>query len=219
MKKTSEVYGVVYFVGAQSTGPVKIGFTTDRTVSSRLSQLQTGSHEELVVLGKVDASPAVERAIHNLLSSHVVRGEWFEREPALAVCTRLNGAASQGGSMFASRLACASDIYITCESQKTGLEHRVAADLVYDVARDLFTVNTEHPLPFLSWLSMQIARDDPIGDLANDYSSDPQFPPLGNLETYLLFITERGVRSAVTRTVVDAWIECDMEVSSIIFPE
>ena len=61
MKNLSDIYGVVYFVGAKSAGPVMIGFTSDRKVSSRLSQLQTGSHEELAVLGQVDASPAVER--------------------------------------------------------------------------------------------------------------------------------------------------------------
>lgn len=219
MKNSSDIYGVVYFVGAKSLGPVKIGFTSDRTVSSRLSQLQTGSHEELVVLGQVDASPAVERAIHNLLASHLVRGEWFEREPALAVCTRLNATASHGFSNFVSRLARASDVYLVCDSADESLEFKVAADLVLDVARDLSTVNAENALPFRSWLKNQAERDDPTGDLAKDFSSDPQFPALGNLEAYLLFIIERGVHSAITRTVVEAWIECDMAISGIKFVE
>ena len=219
VKRSSEIYGVVYFVGAQAVGPVKVGFTSDWTVSSRLSQLQTGSHEELVVLGQVKASPAVERAIHSLLASHSVRGEWFEREPALAVCTRLNDTAAHGHSEFVSRLARASDIYLACESTDDSLEFKVAADLVYDVARDLTNVNTASPLPFRSWLKNQAERDDPTGDLAKDFSDDSQFPSLGNLETYLSFIVERGVRSAVTRTVVEAWIECDMAISNIKYLE
>ena len=219
MKKSHEVYGVVYFVGAQGAGPVKVGFTSDRTVLSRLSQLQTGTHEELVVLGRIEASPAVERAIHSLLASHSVRGEWFDREPALAIFTRLNDTTSHGRSEFVSRLAHASDIYLNCEAENDSLEFKVAADLVYDVARDLAYVNTENPLPFRSWLKNQAERDDPTGDLAKDFASDSQFPGLGNLETYLSFLVKRGVRSAVTRTMIEAWIECDLAISGIKYLE
>lgn len=215
VKDSSEIYGVVYFIGARSVGPVKVGFTSDRTVSSRLSQLQTGSHEELVVLGRVDAGPAVERAIHSLLASHSVRGEWFERKAALAVCARLNDAGSHDHAGFVSRLARASDLYLACDVAADSLEFKVAADLVYDVARDLANVNTAGQLPFRSWLKSQAERDDPTGDLAKDFSGDPQFPWLGNLETYLSFIVGRGVRSAVTRALMEAWIECDMAISNI----
>jgi len=86
--KRSELFGVVYFVGPKHTGPVKIGFTADQDVVSRLKQLQTGSHEELVVIGKIDGGPSVERAIHNFLSPHLVRGEWFDRQAALALLAR-----------------------------------------------------------------------------------------------------------------------------------
>ena len=215
----SDIYGVVYFVGASAAGPVKVGFTTDKSVSSRLSQLQTGSHEELIVLGQVEASPAVERAIHNLLSSHAVRGEWFDREPALAVCARLSDTATHGHSSFVSHLARASDVFLTCDAVDDSLEFKVARDLVFDVARDLSLVNTEKPLPFCSWLKNQIERDDPTGDLAKDFTSDPLFPPLGNLETYLAFIVEKGSRSAIIRTVVEAWIECDIAISRLPYSE
>lgn len=211
----SNTYGVVYFVGARTAGPVKVGFTADRTVLSRLSQLQTGSHEELVVLGQVEASPTVERTIHNLLGSHVVRGEWFEREPALAVCARLSDTATHGHSAFVSRLARASDVFLACDAAGDSLEFKVACDLVFDVARDLSTVNTDKPLPFRSWLKNQAARDDPIGDLAKDFTSDSLLPSVGNLETYLAFVVERGNRPAITRTVVEAWIECDITISSL----
>lgn len=215
VKKISETYGVVYFVGARTSGPVKVGFTTDRIVLSRLSQLQTGSHEELVVLGKVDADPTVERAIHNLLSSHAVRGEWFEREPALAVCARLSDTATHGHSDFVSRLTRASDVFLACDAADDSLEFKIAHDLVFDVARDLSTVNTDKSLPFRSWLKNQVERDDPTGDLAKDFTRDSSFPAVGNLEAYLAFVVARGSRSAITRTVVEAWIECDIAISSL----
>lgn len=212
-------YGVVYFVGASVSGPVKIGFTTDRTVESRLANLQTGSHEEWVVLGQVDAGPTVERAIHSLLSSHSVRGEWFEREPALAVCSRLNDTASHYHSDFVSRLMRASDIFLVCDAANDSIEFKVARDLVFDAARDLSTVNTDKPLPFRSWLKNQADRDDSTGDLAKDFAGDNRFPPVGNLETYLSFIVDVGGHSAMTRTIVEAWIECDMAVSSLKYAE
>ncbi|MEK6664225.1 MAG: GIY-YIG nuclease family protein [Pseudomonadota bacterium] len=215
----SDIYGVVYFIGARTSGPVKVGFTTDRFVSSRLSNLQTGSHEELVVLGQVEAGPTVERAIHNLLSSHAVRGEWFEREPALAVYARLNDTATHGHSVFVSRLARASDVFLACDAADDSLEFKVARDLVFDVTRDLSSVNTDKPLPFCSWLKNQTERDDPTGDLAKDFASDPLFPSLGNLETYLAFVVEKGSGSAITRTVVEAWIECDIAISSLPYSE
>lgn len=215
----SDIYGVVYFVGGRASGPVKVGFTTDRSAASRLSQLQTGSHEELVILGRVEAGPAVERAIHNLLGSHAVRGEWFEREPALAVYARLSDTAAHGHSSFVSRLARASDVFLACNAADDSLEFKVACDLVFDVARDLSSVNTDKPLPFCSWLKNQVERDDPTGDLARDFTSDSLFPSLGNLETYLAFVVEKGSHSAITRTVVEAWIECDMAISSLPYSE
>lgn len=212
-------YGVVYFVGAAESGPVKVGFTTDRTVESRLAQLQTGSHEKLLVLGKVDAGPAVERAIHNVLSTHLVRGEWFEREPALALFARLNDTSSSPYGSFARRLMFSADIYVTSDRADESIEYRVACDLVTDIARELANVNTDNPLPFRSWLKCQAERDDPTGDLAKDFATDREFPDIGNLEAYLAFIIAKDTHAAVTRTVIEAWIECDMAVSSLRYAE
>lgn len=214
-KMKIDPYGVVYFVGAAESGPVKVGFTTDRTVESRLAQLQTGSHEKLVVLGAVDAGPAVERAIHNVLSTHLVRGEWFEREPALALFARLNDTTSLSYGSFARRLMFSADIYLTSGRAEESIEYRVASDLVSDIARELANVNVDNPLPFRSWLKCQTERDDPTGDLAKDFATNSAFPDVGNLEIYLAFIIATDSHAAVTRTVIEAWIECDMAVSSL----
>lgn len=218
-KMKIDPYGVVYFIGAAESGPVKIGFTTDKSVESRLAQLQTGSHEKLFVLGAVDAGPAVERAIHNVLSTHLVRGEWFEREPALALFARLNDTTSSSYGGFARRLRFAADIYLTSDRGNESIEYRVASDLVSDIARELANVNTDNPLPFRSWLKSQTERDDPTGDLANDFAANRAFPDVGNLETYISFIIATNSHAAVTRTVIEAWIECDMALSSLRYVE
>lgn len=218
-KMKVDPYGVVYFVGAAKSGPIKVGFSTDRTVESRLTQLQTGSHEELVVLGTIAAGPAVERAIHNVLSAHAVRGEWFEREPALALFARLNDTAISYNGNFVRRLMRSSDMYLMCDETEQPIEFKVASHLVYDIARELSNVNTENPLPFRSWLNLQTERDDPAGDLAKDYANNSAFPDVGNLETYLGFIDATGGHAAKTRAVIDAWIECDIAISRLKYVE
>jgi hypothetical protein len=215
----SDPYGVVYFVGASMSGPVKIGFTTDRTAESRVAQLQTGSHEELVILGTIEAGPTVERAIHSVLSTHSVRGEWFEREPAMALYARMSDNTTSRYGKFARRLMLSADVYLASEQSTEALEFKVASNLIFDIARELASVNTDRPLPFRSWLKSQSERDDPTGDLANDFADSKAFPDVGNLETYLAFIDATGRRAAVTRAVVDAWIECDMSLSSLKYIE
>lgn len=215
----TDPYGVVYFIGAKTSGPIKIGFTTDNTVASRLTQLQTAAHEKLIVFGRVSAGPAVERAIHNLLHAHLVRGEWFEREPALAILTRLNDTTTYHHSNFVSRLMRSADLFLVCNQAEDSIECKVARDLVSDVARDLSTVNTDKPLPFRAWLKHQTERDDPIGDLAKDFANDLKFPSVENLETYLTHVIDVGLHSAITRTIVSAWIECDMAVTNLKYTE
>ena len=51
--------------------------------------------------------------------------------------------------------------------------------------------------------------------LARDATTDPQFPATGALVDYLQYIVDRAGSAAVTRTLVDAWIECDMAVASL----
>lgn len=75
--------GLVYFVGARERWPVKIGWTECKDPSARIPSLQTGAWEHLVCLGSFGGTEADERAAHEALAAYHVRGEWFEREPAL----------------------------------------------------------------------------------------------------------------------------------------
>jgi hypothetical protein len=67
----------VYAIGPDA-GPVKIGRARD--VSKRLIMLQVGHHAPLRVLhtARVCDASALERAVHDRLATHRVRGEWFD---------------------------------------------------------------------------------------------------------------------------------------------
>jgi hypothetical protein len=75
--------GLVYFVGAAKKWPVKIGWTV--RVDGRIPSLQTGTWESLICHGTLPGTKADEMAIHAELEPYRIRGEWFEREPALAL--------------------------------------------------------------------------------------------------------------------------------------
>jgi hypothetical protein len=81
--------GYVYWVGPQDRGPVKIGWA--RNPHKRVSELQTGHPEELVVLALIPGSRSNERNIHRELASSRIRGEWFDRDAALSTAERLGG--------------------------------------------------------------------------------------------------------------------------------
>lgn len=66
--------GFVYFIQAAS-GPIKIGRAADARV--RCAELQTGSHEELVLLATLKGGRVVERELHRRFAEHRIRGEWF----------------------------------------------------------------------------------------------------------------------------------------------
>jgi hypothetical protein len=217
-----EYFGTVYFIGHGDHGPVKVGYTADYDVMPRLRALQTGNPVELKVLGKVSAPPVVERAVQRFLSAHSVQGEWFERGAALALLTRLELRESHyHESEFLTQLRYlhiheADGSYP--EAGEESLQLLVARDLLHDVLDDLSTVNTATPLPFRTWLLTQVDRDDPTGDLAKDAARDPKFPAIGNLATYLEYVQGVGGRSAVTRSVIEAWIECDVAAIGLPFP-
>lgn len=87
--------GWVYFI--QGGDKVKIGWS--RNVALRLSQLQTASADELVLLGCMPGTQETERRIHEAFSALRVRGEWFRAEAGLVagarwMCQEANGAAS-----------------------------------------------------------------------------------------------------------------------------
>lgn len=71
----------IYVIGPEN-GPYKVGVTT--SVEARLSALQTGNHQELMVHRRYEADnltsagmQVVERRIHRVLKQVNIRGEWF----------------------------------------------------------------------------------------------------------------------------------------------
>jgi hypothetical protein len=82
-KRVNRQSGCVYFLKAEGLGLIKIGIAAD--VASRLAALQTGSPDNLVLLGVIrSADPrALERHLHEEFGASRVRGEWFEPTPEL----------------------------------------------------------------------------------------------------------------------------------------
>jgi len=74
----------VYFIGEQSTGRVKIGFS--RNPWARLTNLQTANSSKLEILCHLRTSGVSESEIHRLLSEHSVGGEWFSNTGLVSDC-------------------------------------------------------------------------------------------------------------------------------------
>lgn len=79
--------GWIYFVGAEE-GPIKIGFTTG-AVSKRVGELQIGRPDCIREYGAIPGTLSDEQSLHRALESFRVRGEWFERGPALGALAAL----------------------------------------------------------------------------------------------------------------------------------
>lgn len=69
--------GCVYCIGPVA-GPLKIGWSTDP--EKRLSELQTGNAETLVIHAIFPGSQAIERGLHELFADQRLRGEWFRND-------------------------------------------------------------------------------------------------------------------------------------------
>lgn len=69
--------GVAYFAQGTITKRIKIGFTAGSSLN-RISQLQIGSPEQLVLLREIWASQLFEKHAHEVFAAHRVHGEWFE---------------------------------------------------------------------------------------------------------------------------------------------
>jgi hypothetical protein len=77
----SKYPGYVYFIQGETGGPVKIGYSDD--VSKRLKGLQTGHPDNLIILFAYPGSQNDEKAIHERLNNHRLRGEWFRPDNEL----------------------------------------------------------------------------------------------------------------------------------------
>ncbi|MCC9312352.1 GIY-YIG nuclease family protein [Kitasatospora sp. RB6PN24] len=66
----------VYVIAGAASGPVKIGCTTD--LQRRLATLQCGSPIKLQLLATFAGGRELEAALHRLLATHRLEGEWFD---------------------------------------------------------------------------------------------------------------------------------------------
>jgi hypothetical protein len=209
-----ERYGKIYFIGSRTSGPVKIGFSSQSDLKSRLGQLQTSSPEHLEILGSFSGYIKNERKVHDLLAPHRLRGEWFERKAALAVCNYFNS--EKKSNKFAdefSNVACSLEGDETDDgNHEEPLAVEVAQALLLDYWQRLRNASPDQPLPFRAWLLTQTERDHATADLANDCKCDPDFPAVASLPEYLQHVDGSW---DVTRTVVDAWMECHSAVFSL----
>lgn len=73
--ENTPVKGHVYFIQAQRSLAIKIGFAVD--ISKRLDQLQTANAEELTVVGSTPGTVLDEKALHRRFATSHIRGEWF----------------------------------------------------------------------------------------------------------------------------------------------
>jgi hypothetical protein len=67
--------GLVYFVGAEGSEPIKIGVTDD--VPARLQAMQTGCPRRLYCIVAVSGGRALETWLHRALAPIRLHGEWF----------------------------------------------------------------------------------------------------------------------------------------------
>ena len=74
--------GFVYFIRAEGTGSIKIGFSTNHP-SIRLKELQTGSPSKLELLTFYEGSQKDEKKLHHEFAEDRGNGEWFEESPRL----------------------------------------------------------------------------------------------------------------------------------------
>lgn len=71
----------VYFVSDSNMRAIKIGISTDPI--KRLSGLQTGSPDELVLICAIPGDLDLEQSIHRMFSHLNIGGEWFRPDDEL----------------------------------------------------------------------------------------------------------------------------------------
>ena len=80
--------GFVYCIADDDESPVKIGWTTSAAgLTKRLGGIQVGCWLPLRVHAVLEGQRWEEKQIHQELAEHHIRGEWFERGPALEYVT------------------------------------------------------------------------------------------------------------------------------------
>jgi hypothetical protein len=78
---TWEQPGFVYFLHAQLSNRIKIGFSLNP--AKRYATIQTSCPEQLILMGTVPAAYRDEMALHQKFASIRIHREWFEAVPEL----------------------------------------------------------------------------------------------------------------------------------------
>jgi hypothetical protein len=80
----------VYFIQAETGGPIKIGISRD--VERRRAELQRQERQPLRVLAFMEGTIKDEAAMHQRFATHRLHGEWFSPAPEVLSCiAALNG--------------------------------------------------------------------------------------------------------------------------------
>lgn len=67
---------MIYFVKAEKTKRIKIGYTT-QWIDTRLSSMQSNSPDKLTFLGGLVGSKELEKNIQNSFRENLSHGEWY----------------------------------------------------------------------------------------------------------------------------------------------
>jgi hypothetical protein len=76
---------LVYFIQSERGGPIKIGRSTRRSISARLSTLRSSSPANLVVRRLLEGGAQAERELHERFSAFRLHGEWFHPDAEIAI--------------------------------------------------------------------------------------------------------------------------------------
>ena len=72
---------MIYFIQIEESGPIKVGYTFERTAIGRLGGLQVACPWRLILRGVIEGDETEELKILTYLAAHRMRGEWFEPHP------------------------------------------------------------------------------------------------------------------------------------------
>lgn len=82
VKMTRAQVSRIYFIQSGTSGPIKIGYTAS-SVERRLSNLQIGHPEKLILLVSIEGNRSLEKQLHNQFNNHHSIGEWFHPHPSI----------------------------------------------------------------------------------------------------------------------------------------
>lgn len=71
--------GFIYIIQQEHTNLYKIGFTQDDNIRSRLSNVQVGNPQNILLVGSFYTyNVDIEKHIHTYFKDNLIRGEWFQ---------------------------------------------------------------------------------------------------------------------------------------------